>query len=145
MGYSKRILSALALITISSSAAAVPFTFDARTLGMGGTSVATADLATAAWANPSMLTRQRIEDDFALLIGVGVFVRDNDDLIGDIDDFQSFNDAREAAIDAGDGSGALTSAAQMRAVLLGIENKVIAPEATGLLAVGIAFDCNHIW
>ena len=140
MGYSKRILSALALITLSSSAVAVPFTFDARTLGMGGTSVATADLATAAWANPSMLTRQRIEDDFALLIGVGVFVRDNDDLIGDIDDFQSFDDAREAAIDAGDLAGEVSSALQMRGVLAGIEDKVIAPEATGLLAVGIAFE-----
>ena len=59
---------------------AIPFTFEGRSLGMGGVSVATADLATAAWANPAMLTNQRPNDDFSLLIGVGAFVRDEEDL-----------------------------------------------------------------
>ena len=132
MGYSKRVLSALALITLSSSAIAVPFTFDARTLGMGGVSVATANLATAAWANPSMLTRQKIDDDFALLIGAGAFIRDNENLIGDIDDFQSANDRLEA----GDPTGLF----EMIGIVGGIEGKVIAPEATVPLALGIAFE-----
>jgi hypothetical protein len=132
MGYTKRILSALAMITVSSTALAVPFTFDARTLGMGGVSAATANLATAAWANPSMLTRQSVEDDFALLIGVGAFIRDNEDLIGDIDDFQSAKDR----FDAGDSTARL----EMENIVSGIEGKVIAPEATLPLALGIAFD-----
>ena len=126
MGYTKRILSALAMITVSSTALAAPFTFDARTLGMGGVSVATANLATAAWANPSMLTRQSVEDDFALLIGVGAFIRDNEDLIGDIDDFQDANDRGDQD--------------EMANIVTGIEGKVIAPEATVPLALGIAFD-----
>ena len=126
MGYTKRILSALAMITVSSTALAVPFTFDARTLGMGGVSVATADLATAAWANPAMLTRQSVEDDFALLIGVGAFIRDNEDLIDDIDNFQSANDR-----------GDLT---EMAEIVGGIGGKVIAPEVTVPIALGIAFD-----
>ena len=126
MGYTKRILSALAMITVSSTALAAPFTFDARTLGMGGVSVATANLATAAWANPSMLTRQSVEDDFALLIGVGAFIRDNEDLIGDIEDFQSANDRGDLA--------------EMVEIVGGIEGKVIAPEATVPIALGIAFD-----
>ena len=132
MGYTKRILSALAIITVSSTALAAPFTFDARTLGMGGVSAATANLATAAWANPSMLTRQSVEDDFALLIGVGAFIRDNEDLIGDIDDFQSANDRFEA--------GDPTGLAEMVGIVGGIEGKVIAPEATVPVALGIAFD-----
>ena len=126
MGYTKRTLSALAMITVSSTALAAPFTFDARTLGMGGVSVATANLATAAWANPSMLTRQSVEDDFALLIGVGAFIRDNEDLIGDIDDFQDANDRGDQD--------------EMANIVTGIEGKVIAPEATVPLALGIAFD-----
>lgn len=126
MGYTKRILSALAMITVSSTALAVPFTFDARTLGMGGVSVATANLATAAWANPAMLTRQSVEDDFALLIGVGAFIRDNEDLIDDIDNFQSANDR-----------GDLT---EMAEIVGGIGGKVIAPEVTVPIALGIAFD-----
>ncbi len=132
MDYTKRTLSALAMITVSSTALAAPFTFDARTLGMGGASTATANLATAAWANPSMLTRQSVEDDFALLIGVGAFIRDNEDLIGDIDDFQSANDRFEA--------GDPTGLAEMIEIVGGVEGKVIAPEATVPLALGIAFD-----
>jgi len=126
MGYTKKILSAIAMITVNSTALAAPFTFDARTLGMGGVSTATANLATAAWANPSMLTRQSVEDDFALLIGVGAFVRDNEDLIGDIEDFQDANDR-------GDQN-------EMANIATGIEGKVIAPEATVPIALGIAFD-----
>jgi len=126
MGYTKKILSALAMITVSSTALAAPFTFDARTLGMGGVSTATANLATAAWANPSMLTRQRVEDDFALLIGVGAFIRDNEELIDDIDNFQSANDRGDQA--------------EMVRIVGGMEGKVIAPEATVPMALGIAFD-----
>lgn len=126
MGYTKRILSALAMITVSSTALAVPFTFDARTLGMGGVSTATANLATAAWANPAMLTRQSVEDDFALLIGVGAFIRDNEDLIDDIDNFQSANDRGDLA--------------EMEGIVGGIGGKVIAPEVTVPIALGIAFD-----
>ena len=135
-----RLISTFLLITASASAGAVPFTFDARTLGMGGVSVATADLATAAWANPSMLTRQRIEDDFALLIGVGGFARDDDDLLGDVVDFQDADDARRDAIDNGDLVGEVEAAFDMRSIVRGIDGKVVAPEASGLLAVGIAFE-----
>ncbi len=80
--------SIIALSVLSQSLHAVPFSFDGRSLGMGGVSVATADLATASWANPAMLTNQRPSDDFSLLIGVGAFLRDDEDLISDIDDFQ---------------------------------------------------------
>ena len=69
---------------------------------MGGVAVATADLSTAPWANPSLLSRQELGDKFSLLIGLGAFVRDDEDLIGDIDDFQDADDAREDAQDAGD-------------------------------------------
>ncbi|MCP4192239.1 MAG: conjugal transfer protein TraF [Planctomycetaceae bacterium] len=125
---------------ISHSVYAVPFTFDARTLAMGGVSVATSDLATAAWANPSMLTRQTIEDDFALLIGLGGFVRDNDELIGDVEDFQNSNELRKEAIDNGDLAGEAGAILDMRYVVGGIDGKVIAPEATAMMGIGIAFE-----
>ena len=60
----KKILAAVSLTLFSQASYAVPFTFEGRSLGMGGVAVATADLATAAWANPAMLTNQRPEDDF---------------------------------------------------------------------------------
>ncbi len=107
---------------------------------MGGVSVATSDLATAAWANPSMLTRQAIEDDFALLIGLGGFVRDNDELISDIDDFQDSNTVRKQAIDNGDTAKEAQAILDMASVVRGIENKVIAPEATAMVGIGIAFE-----
>jgi hypothetical protein len=121
-------------------AGAIPFTFDARTLGMGGTSTATATLANAAWANPSMLTRQPMKKDFALLIGVGAFVRDDEGLIGDVEDFQDADERREDAIDAGNTEEEASALLDMYSIVNGIDGKIIAPEASLLVAMGIAFD-----
>jgi len=140
MKLKNKILSIAALCSMSQVVYAIPFTFDGRSLGMGGVSVATADLAVAAWANPAMLTNQRPNDDFSLLIGIGAFVRDNDDLIGDIDDFQDADDNREDAVDSGNVPGEAAALLEMRSIIRGIESKVIAPEASGLAAMGIAFD-----
>jgi len=135
-----RFLTAFFLAFVSSAAVAAPFTFDARSLAMGGANTANATLANAPWANPSMLTRQPLEDDFALLIGVGAFVRDDDDLIGDVKDFQDADDRRLDAIDDGDFDGELQAGLDMNEIINGLEDKVIAPEASLLLAFGIAFE-----
>ena len=133
-------MAVVALSVLSQVAGAIPFTFDARSLAMGGVSVATADLAIAAWANPAMLTNQRVSDDFSLLIGIGAFVRDNDDLITDIDDFQEADNRRQTAINDGDVPGAAQALSEMSAIIGGVDSKVIAPEVTAVVAMGIAFD-----
>jgi hypothetical protein len=130
----------LCLLVLPVAASAVPFTFDARSLGMGGVSVATADLSTAPWANPSMLTRQKLGDQFSLLVGLGAFIRDDDDLIGDIKDFQDADDARREARDAGDTQGEARAILDMALTVRRVENKVIAPEATLLFSMGMARD-----
>lgn len=143
MKLKNRILSVITLSLLSQYAHAIPFTFEGRSLGMGGVSVATADLATAAWANPAMLTNQRPDDDFSLLIGLGAFIRDNDDLITDIDNFQSAESRRRAGVNAGTPEGALQAVnalTEMTSIIAGIEGKVIAPEVTGVAAMGIAFE-----
>ncbi len=140
MKFINKILSVVVLSVLTQAAYAIPFSFDGRSLGMGGVSVATADLATAAWANPAMLTNQRAGDDFSLLIGIGAFVRDNDDLISDIEDFQDAEDRRKIAEDSNDAAGEIKALAEMRLLIRGVEGKVIAPEVTGLLALGMAFD-----
>jgi hypothetical protein len=134
------VLVVVVLTAFSQTTYAVPFTFEARSLGMGSVATATANLATAAWANPAMLTNQPVEDDWSLLIGIGAFVRDDDELLDDIDDFQDADESREAAIDAGDPAGALQSTVEMRQIIAGIEDKAIAPEATALIAMGVAFE-----
>jgi hypothetical protein len=132
MGFHNRFLTTLVLAAVSSAASAAPFTFDARSLGMGGTATANATLANAAWANPSMLTRQPLEDDFALLIGVGAFLRDDEGLVDDVEDFQDANDRFEG--------GDLSGLDDMNSIINGVEGKIIAPEASLLLAMGIAFE-----
>jgi hypothetical protein len=104
---------------------------------MGGVATATADLGTAAWANPAMLTNQPVEDDWSLLIGLGAFIRDDDEMIDDIDDFQDADERRE---NAGNILEEARAVLEMRQIIDGIEDKVIAPEATALIAVGIAFE-----
>ncbi|VAW55311.1 hypothetical protein MNBD_GAMMA05-2406 [hydrothermal vent metagenome] len=140
MKLKNKILPVVVLSMLSQSANAIPFTFEGRSLAMGGTSVATADLATAAWANPAMLTNQRPSDNFSLLIGFGAFVRDNDDLISDIDDFQDADDRREVAENSGNVVGEAAALLDMRSIIRGVDSKIIAPEATGVAAMGVAFD-----
>jgi len=144
MKYNRRVnnklLTVIALSVFSQTANAIPFTFEGRSLGMGGVSVATADLATAAWANPAMLTNQRLDDDFSLLIGVGAFVRDDDDLITDIDDFQAADDRFQAAQDAGDAAGVIQATNDMTNIITGIDGKNMAVDVSGVAAMGMAFD-----
>ena len=60
MKHYKRIFSAVVLTVLSTAVDAVPFSVEARSLGMGNARVATADIATAPFANPGMLSYQRI-------------------------------------------------------------------------------------
>ncbi len=133
-----KVIAVIVLSAFSQITHAVPFTFEGRSLGMGGVAVATADLATAAWANPAMLTNQPMDSDWSLLIGIGAFVRDDDDLIGDIDDFQAADERREAA-----GSGTpeeISAILEMAPIIDGIDSKIIAPEVTALIALGASFE-----
>lgn len=139
MKLKNKILSVVALSALSQIAYAIPFAFEGRSLGMGGVSVATADLATAAWANPAMLTNQRPGDDFSLLIGVGAFVRDNDDLLTDIDDFQAADDRLRAAASVTDPE-AIEALQDMANIITGIDGKNMAAEVSGVAAMGFAFD-----
>ena len=135
-----KILTAAVISLMSHSVVALPFTYEGRSLGMGGVAVATADLATASWANPAMLTNQRPSDDFSLLIGIGVFVRDNDDLATDIENFQSADDRRTAAAASGDVVAEAQALIDMSSTVHNLEGKIIAPEASALAAMGMATD-----
>jgi hypothetical protein len=135
-----KIIAVIVLSALAQAVQALPFTFEARSLGMGGVAVATADLATAAWANPAMLTNQPVEDDWSLLIGLGGLLRDPDDLESDINDFQDADERREEAVDAMDPAGVLRATLEMRKILGDIDSKIIAVEATLLVAMGISFE-----
>ena len=130
-------LSVVVLSAITQSAYAIPFTFEGRSLGMAGASVATADLATAAWANPAMLTNQPYEDDFSLLIGLGAFLRDNDDLQSDIDDFQ---DADERLQNATTLPEEVAARNDMLNIVKGRDGKDMAVDASVVIAMGMAFE-----
>ena len=135
-----RAVSVAALAVFSQSAYSAPFTFEGRSLGMGGVAVATADLATAAWANPAMLTNQHMSDDFSLLIGVGAFGRDNDDLLSDIQDFQDAEERRQAAEIAGNAFAEAVALYDMANIIPGIDTKDVAVDVSGVAAMGIAFE-----
>jgi hypothetical protein len=124
MKHYKRILSAAVLAFISGSADAAPFTVEARSLGMGNAKVATANIATAPFANPGMLSFQPSREDFSLLVGAGAFLNDSDGLVNKIDDFQSAYD-----------SGNLADATNIAQSMLG---DIIAPEAALVFSTGFS-------
>jgi hypothetical protein len=132
MGHYKRILSAAVLAFVSGSVHAVPFSFEARSLGMGNARVATADIATAPFANPGMLSFQPSREDFSLLIGAGAFLDDSDGLVGKIDEFQDAYSNGQAG-DPGEALRAINIAQSMI-------GDVIAPETTLALSTGFSGD-----
>ena len=127
----KRILSAVVLMLVAHTAQAIPFAIEARSLGMGNVRVATADIATAPFANPGMLSFQPSRDDFSLLVGIGALLNDPDGLVDKIDEFQSaYNAGTATPPNPAELSRALSIAQSMA-------GDVIAPETT--LAVSTGF------
>ncbi|MBT1444142.1 conjugal transfer protein TraF [Shewanella sp. JM162201] len=98
---------------IAAAAAAVLFSqygwcaqdvMDARSDAMGGTGVASASLASAAWLNPALMSLPEYQTgDAALLIPVlGAEVADKDNLADKFDSLEDNYDGLDAAIDSGD-------------------------------------------
>ncbi len=130
MRHYKRILSAAVLVAVAGSADAASSSIEARSLGMGNVRVATADIATAPFANPGMLAYQPSREDFSLLIGVGAFLNDNDNLVDKIDDFQTAYENGQAG-DPNEALRALDIAQSM-------PGDVIAPDASAMLSTGFS-------
>ena len=134
MTYYKKILSAFVIAILSySSANAKPLFVEARSLGMGNVRVATADIATAPFANPGMLAFQRSRDDFSLLLGAGAFLMDPDGVVDKIDEYQTaFNRFQADPINnIDDGNRAL-------AIAQSLEGDILAPDVAVLLSTGFS-------
>ncbi len=125
MKLNKTGVCALLLVVFSQPASSVPFSLEARSLGMGNVGVATADMASAAFVNPAMLAYQRENNAFSLLAGLGGFLNDNEGLINDIDAFQSALNSNPA---------------EAANILAEIDGKFIAPELSAAVSVGFASD-----
>jgi hypothetical protein len=122
------------LMAVAQNTQAAPFALEARSLAMGNVSVATADIATAAFANPAMLVYQKNDDDFALLLPtVGVLLDDSDGLLNKVDDFQVISDAYLAS---GTPSGA--TEAQLAAIASSMIGNILSPQVSGGIALGFA-------
>ncbi|MES0327844.1 MAG: conjugal transfer protein TraF [Gammaproteobacteria bacterium] len=129
---------AVALVLSSQSVMAAPFAYEARSLGMGNIGVATADIATAPFMNPAMLSFQKSDDDFSLLLAAGAFFSDNNGMIDNIDQFQVVSAAYDAAVIANDIPAQLAAATDMLAITQQLDGKALAPEATAGVVIGMA-------
>jgi hypothetical protein len=80
---------AILLMASNSTVQAQPLiSFDARSVGMGGTGVASSKLASAAYSNPALISEPIGDDNFQLLLPVvGVNANDPQGLINDVDEF----------------------------------------------------------
>jgi len=113
------------LAAAAQSSVAAPFAVEARSLGMGNVSVATSDIATAAFANPAMLSYQSQRDDFSFLIpGVGVYLDDSDGMVDLVDRYQA---------------GGVDGAAALNTLTTG-PAEVISPQVAVATAIGFSGD-----
>lgn len=85
----KILLSAAITAAISTQAYAVPFqVLDARTMGMGGTGVASAPLSSVVPYNPALMATYRSDDHFSLNLRGGVYAGDSDEVLDATDEFE---------------------------------------------------------
>jgi len=127
------------LMLMSQFVYAAPFGLEARSLAMGNVSVVTADIATAAFANPAMLSYQKSDDDFALLLpSIGFLIDDSDGMLDTIDAFQAADSAYDTATAAGDAAGALAAATDMFNEIVNLNGKLISPQLSGAAAIGVS-------
>lgn len=123
----KQILVITTLTSLSTATLAAPFAiYDARSAGMGGTGVASAHISSAPFYNPAMLAAQRAEEDFSLLVGAGVSAQDNNQLLKDLEAF----DTAYTNSDAAAAQSAINSAT----------GKQLSVQGAGYLAAGAAFE-----
>lgn len=85
----KKILLGAAISIASMQASAVPFApTDARAMAMGGTGVASAEVASTMQYNPALLATTREDDHFGLKFPqLGGSLADEDDFIDEVEDF----------------------------------------------------------
>ncbi len=90
-----RVVAALLFLSSSTVVQAQPFTsFDARSMGMGGSSVASSKLANAAYSNPALISKPVGHDNVQLLLPViGINIDDSQGLQDDIDTLNQAYDA----------------------------------------------------
>lgn len=148
------VLSSVILTSsISSYVQAAPFGLEARSLGMGNIGVATADIATAAFANPAMLSYQPFKEDFSTLFTVGGLLDDSGGMIDAIDDFQAANSQLNSSsslstdpflvgsTQAVDNFNAqITDTNNMFAAADSLNGKVLSPQFGAALVVGFSFE-----
>ena len=84
--------SSLLAASISTAVAAPYGFFDARSIAMGNTSVATGSMSSAAFSNPALLVNNVSDDSFVISLGAGATVLDNGGVIDTIDNFQTVDD-----------------------------------------------------
>ncbi len=86
--FNKSLLFSLSLILMGGSAQSNAAAFDARSFGMGGVGVTTANYVTASFHNPAMAAKHDSRADFGLLAPtLGIQVDDPDELFNDAADF----------------------------------------------------------
>lgn len=84
---------ALCILSLPHTSWSLPFApFDARSMAMGGTGVASAELAASTHFNPALLAAQHDGDDISIIIPqVGINLLDEDSLIDSVEDYDDAN------------------------------------------------------
>lgn len=131
----KKVLLGAAISLASLHTSAVPFqVLDARTMGMGGTGVASAPLSSAAVYNPALLSTTREDDHFTLNLRLGVYAGDEDEILEATDDFdpETKADDLDAVINASDThlNNMLNAIDDMTAAVNNIEAEIANPLTT---------------
>ncbi len=136
------------MVLFSTQVAALPFqSIDPRSLGMGGTGVASGSSANAGFMNPALLSAAHEDEDFSLELPIiGARFNDPDDLIDAVDAYQDNNleanldtaiDNFNAAPDDANAAVVANAADAILAQLRKFTNKPVQGELVGGMVIGV--------
>ena len=94
-----KLWTVLVLLVLSSQVCSAPFySFDPRSLAMGGTGVASGDLTNASFHNPALLAAAQDSDDFSFTLSGGARAGDPNDLVDKFDTISTSIDSLNSLI-----------------------------------------------
>jgi len=91
---------ALAVAVMTSAASVTAYASDARTMAMGGASIASSDFRSSA-SNPALSSIYGMTDDFSIQLSGGLEASDRDQMLDAIDDLQDAIDTLDQRINDG--------------------------------------------
>lgn len=134
------LITAIAFASINTTALAGTHSLDARSIGMGGVGVTSADYLTAAFHNPALVAKYNSTDDFGVLLPyVGAQIQNQDQIVDGLEDFSDIYDSLNPSSSQSDAQALIDSLTLLQgdigSIQVGVGGAISLPSDTLSLSI----------